>query len=96
MKNQYRRWELQFADLRGAWQEGGGGVFEGGLIPQCTLCRCYKKKSLLFQVVAFKKYAMIKMDITKSCNHPRPAKILRLPPMTSHYFTTATHYIELY
>ena len=28
----------QFADLRGAWQErGGGGVFEGELIPQCTL-----------------------------------------------------------
>ena len=29
----------QFADLRGggAWQEPGGGVFEGGLIPQCTL-----------------------------------------------------------
>ena len=27
----------QFADLRGAWQERGGGVFEGGLIPQCTL-----------------------------------------------------------
>ena len=34
----------QFADLRGAWQERGGGAFEGwrggggGLIPQCTLC----------------------------------------------------------
>ena len=30
----------QFADLRGrgAWQERGGGVFEGGLIPQYTLC----------------------------------------------------------
>ena len=35
----------QFADLReeveggegGAWQKRGGGVFEGGLIPQCTL-----------------------------------------------------------
>ena len=28
----------QFADLRGeAWQEGGSGVFEGRLIPQCTL-----------------------------------------------------------
>ena len=29
-----------FADSRGgrAWQERGGGVFEGGLIPQCTLC----------------------------------------------------------
>ena len=28
----------QFADLRGgAWQERGGGVFEAGLIPQCTL-----------------------------------------------------------
>ena len=23
---------------RGAWQERGDGVFEGGLIPQCTLC----------------------------------------------------------
>ena len=34
----------QFVDLRGrrAWQErvrgGGGGVFEGGLIPRCALC----------------------------------------------------------
>ena len=30
----------QFVDLRGgAWQERGGGVFEGGgLIPQCPLC----------------------------------------------------------
>ena len=28
----------QFADLRGGpWQKRGGGVFEGGLIPQCTL-----------------------------------------------------------
>ena len=44
-KNQYRQWDClkrgrlgQFADLSGAWQErGGGGVFEGGLIPQCTL-----------------------------------------------------------
>ena len=23
-------WLKQFADLKGAWQEGGGGVFEGG------------------------------------------------------------------
>ena len=23
----------QFADLKGAWQERGGGIFEGGLIP---------------------------------------------------------------
>ena len=31
-----------FADLRGggAWQERGGGVFEEGLIPQCTLIGC--------------------------------------------------------
>ena len=28
----------QFTDLRGGgWQERGGGVFEGGLIPRCTL-----------------------------------------------------------
>ena len=29
----------QFPDLRGggAWQERGSGVFEWGLIPQCTL-----------------------------------------------------------
>ena len=27
----------QSADLRGASQ-GGGGVFAGGLTPQCTLC----------------------------------------------------------
>ena len=27
----------QFADLRGAWQEKGGGVFDEGFIPQCTL-----------------------------------------------------------
>ena len=27
----------QFVDLRGAWQERGGGVFEGGLISQCPL-----------------------------------------------------------
>ena len=44
-KNQYRGGDClkkggrlaQFADFRGAWQERGGGVFEGGLIPQCTL-----------------------------------------------------------
>ena len=34
-------WLGQFVDLRGAWQERGGGVFEGewggGLTPQCTL-----------------------------------------------------------
>ena len=27
-----------FADLRGSWRRRGGGVFEGGLILQCTLC----------------------------------------------------------
>ena len=26
----------QFADLRGALQERGGGVLDGGLIPQCN------------------------------------------------------------
>ena len=44
-KNQYRGGRIvqkgglgQFADLRGAWQERGGGVLEGEeLIPQCTL-----------------------------------------------------------
>ena len=29
--------DKQFADLQEAWQKSGGGVFEGGLIPQCTL-----------------------------------------------------------
>ena len=47
MKNQYIRGDClkrgggfgQFVDSRGgAWQERGGGVFEGGLIPQCPLC----------------------------------------------------------
>ena len=28
----------QFADLKGSWRKRGGGVFEGGLILQCTLC----------------------------------------------------------
>ena len=32
----------QFVDLRGAWQERGGGVFLRGLVPQCQcpLCQC--------------------------------------------------------
>ena len=33
----WREWR-QFADLRGSWQQIGGGVFEEGLILQCTLC----------------------------------------------------------
>ena len=41
MKSQYRGRDClkgggglgQFADLRGAWQESGGGVFEGGWYP---------------------------------------------------------------
>ena len=34
-----KRGELrQFADLRGSWRKRVGGVFEGGLIFQCTLC----------------------------------------------------------
>ena len=38
-----------FADLRGAWQERGGGVFEGGggLRPQCTLW-----KGNVYQILA--------------------------------------------
>ena len=32
----WREWR-QFADLRGSWQQIGGGVFEEGLILQCTL-----------------------------------------------------------
>ena len=35
----------EFADLRrGLSKKEGGGVFEGGLIPQCTLCRDGKLK----------------------------------------------------
>ena len=47
MKNQYRGWDClkrggggygQFADLKGGLgKKEGGGVFEEGLIPQCTL-----------------------------------------------------------
>ena len=34
-----KRGELrQFAYLRESWQKRGGGVFEEGLILQCTLC----------------------------------------------------------
>ena len=42
MKNQYRgrfpkkgAWTV--CQFKGAWQERAGSVFEGGLIPQCTL-----------------------------------------------------------
>ena len=42
----------QFVDLRGAWPERGGGVFEGGLIPQCPLC-CGASKSLMKALKAF-------------------------------------------
>ena len=42
-KNQYRGGELPkkgtVCQFKGAWQERGGGVFEGELIPQCTLCK---------------------------------------------------------
>ena len=43
MKNQHRRRDcLKRGNLRGggglARKRGGGGVFQGGLIPQCTLC----------------------------------------------------------
>ena len=47
-KNQYRAGGLpkkeglgQFANLRGVGKKGGG-VFEGGLMPQCTLCKMRK------------------------------------------------------
>ena len=30
----------------GTWQERGGGVFEDGLIPQCTLC-CLPQLNIL-------------------------------------------------
>ena len=30
---------VQFPDLRGCLAKKGGGVFEGGLIPRCTLCK---------------------------------------------------------
>ena len=30
-------WLGEFANLRGAWQERGGGVLEEVFIPQCTL-----------------------------------------------------------
>ena len=39
----------QFEDLRGgAWQERAGGVFEGRLIPQCTLYISYKSNDLKY------------------------------------------------
>ena len=46
MKNQYIRGDCfkrgggldSLLIQGGAWQERGGGVFEGGLIPQCPLC----------------------------------------------------------
>ena len=37
----------QFADLRGAWEERGGGVFEGGLIPKHTLCYIFSHQDNL-------------------------------------------------
>ena len=45
-KNQYRgggdclkrgAWTVSQFKIKGAWQETGGGVLEGGLIPQCTI-----------------------------------------------------------
>ena len=50
-ENCLKRGLRQFADLKGAWQERGCGVFEWrGLMPQCTLCfrgttkKCKNKK----------------------------------------------------
>ena len=44
----------QFANLRRwvSWQERGGGVFERGLIPQCTLCfgNDFARNAIIFDV----------------------------------------------
>ena len=33
----------------GAWQERGGGVFDGGLIPQCTICHsCFYPRKITY------------------------------------------------
>ena len=46
-----KRGELgQFADISGAWQERGGGVFEGGLIYQCNFWVVCNTFELSFEI----------------------------------------------
>ena len=47
----------KLADLRGAWQERGGGVFDRGVIPQCNAhynitlqTFLHSSKDVLFQI----------------------------------------------
>ena len=71
MKNQYIGGDClkgggglgQFADLRGELgRKEGGGVFEGALIPQCTLCLVNRRKNIHDSAITFMCQGEIKND----------------------------------
>ena len=56
----------QFVDLRGAWQERRGGVFERGLIPQCTLCYLQARGNIH---IKYQNFAIFSFQITRNNYH---------------------------